>query len=476
MFSTADTIVAIATPAGRGGLGVVRISGAAAQAIAQSLLGRSAPLQPRRASFGRVRAAVPPGIASASAASPDSPSTGTCAIDQVVATFFPAPRSYTGEDTVEIAAHGSPVVLDAIVDAAMTAGGRLAEPGEFTLRAFLNGRIDLVQAEAVADLIDAVTPLQARAACDQLDGTLTGAIVEIERGLFELIARLEASIDFPEEGYHFIEAAQVRMETTAIAARIGALLAGGRGGRLLREGARVAIVGKPNVGKSSLFNFLVGTGRAIVAAEPGTTRDLVSETVDLGGLKVTLVDTAGVRETSDAVEAEGVGRAREAAAAADLQLVVLDRSRTLDVDDARVMEGATVGRTLLVVNKTDAADAWTGQGSDRLCAGAPRLDVSLKSGAGCGQLASAVIEALGVELTPRDSAAITNRRQIGLLENAAVALQRAVDGLDGAGGPVPEEFVLQDLHAAREALEEVRGRRAPDEVLQEIFRRFCIGK
>ena len=226
---------------------------------------------------------------------------------------------------VELSAHGSPVVLRAIVAAAIECGARLAEPGEFTLRAFLNGRIDLMQAEAVADLIDAVTPLQARAAFDQLQGTLTRAIGEIDAALFDLIARLEASVDFPEEGYHFVEAGELAAAIDRLIARLGALLAGARRGRLVREGLQIAIVGKPNVGKSSLFNALAGASRAIVTDVPGTTRDLVTEVVDLDGLRVTLVDTAGLRETGDAVEAEGVDRARQAQSVADLILFVVDR-------------------------------------------------------------------------------------------------------------------------------------------------------
>ena len=253
MFSTTDTIVAIATPAGRGGIGVVRLSGASAHAIAVRLLARATALEPRHATLGEIR-----GDAEA-------------AIDQVIVTYFPAPASYTGDEVVEISAHGSPVILRGILEAAIDRGARLAEPGEFTLRAYLNERIDLLQAEAVGDLIDAVTPLQARTAFDQLQGTLTRAIAEIDRTLFDVIARLEASVDFPDEGYHFVDPAAVAGEIDGVADRMTALLAGARRGRLVREGLQIAIVGAPNVGKSSLFNALVGADRAIVTAVPGTT-------------------------------------------------------------------------------------------------------------------------------------------------------------------------------------------------------------
>src|SRR5687767_11392579 len=251
MFSPSDTIVAIATPAGRGGIGVVRISGPGAAEVAGGILQLDAPLQARHATFARTQA------------------------DQVVATYFPAPHSYTGEHVVELSAHGSPVVLRHIVEQAMALGARLAEPGEFTLRAFLNSRIDLVQAEAVADLIDAVTPLQARAAFDQLEGTLTEAIAGIDAALFDLIARLEASVDFPDEGYHFIDQGALAGAIADLSARTGRLLADGNRGRVVREGLQIAIVGKPNVGKSSVFNALAGAARAIVTPIPGTTRDLV---------------------------------------------------------------------------------------------------------------------------------------------------------------------------------------------------------
>ena len=234
----------------------MRLSGPDAHAVAQSLVTHHGPLQPRHATFTKV--------------------TVTDVIDQVVATYFPAPASYTGDDVVELSAHGSPVVLRAIVSAAIGRGARLAEPGEFTLRAFLNGRIDLMQAEAVNDLIDAATPLQARAAFDQLDGTLTRAIGAIDATLFDLIARLEASVDFPEEGYHFVEPGALAQAIDELLERTAALLGDARRGRLIREGLQIAIVGEPNVGKSSLFNALAGASRAIVTDVPGTTRDLVT--------------------------------------------------------------------------------------------------------------------------------------------------------------------------------------------------------
>src|SRR5262249_36849892 len=367
MFAAADTIVAIATPPGRGGIGVVRISGPEAHRIGRELTGRTRPFQPRYATFVTV---------SHKASDRGSPFSSSLEIDQAIVTYFPAPASYTGDDVVEISAHGSPVVLTAIVNAAVDCGARLAEPGEFTLRAFVNGRIDLPQAEAVADLIDAATPLQARSAFDQLNGTLTDLIGEIDRRLFDLIARLEASVDFPEDGYHFVDPEELASAIDAIRGRTTALLCAARRGRLIREGSTVAIIGRPNVGKSSVFNALVGARRAIVSPVPGTTRDLVSEIVDFDGLRITVVDTAGLRATADIVETEGVSRSVGAAGVADLILLVCDLSdpSTLDVEMEMPMTNA---RTILVGNKSDLCHAWsrpdaievsaaTGEGIDAL--------------------------------------------------------------------------------------------------------------
>src|SRR3989441_7314849 len=364
MFPTTDTIVAIATPPGRGGIGVIRISGPDALPIARRLITHPGELSPRHATLTHT-------------------CTRTHAIDQVVVTYFPSPHSYTGEDVVELSAHGSPVVLRGIVAAAMDGGARLAEPGEFTLRAFLNGRIDLMQAEAVADLIDAVTPLQARAAFDQLQGTLTRAIGDIDAALFDLIARLEASVDFPEEGYHFVDARTLATEVDRLIARTSALLADARRGRLVREGLQVAIAGRPNVGKSSVFNALAGASRAIVADVPGTTRDLVTEVIDLDGLRVTLIDTAGLRETLDTVESEGVERARQAQRVSDLTLFVVDRSQPADIDPSMQI---TDNKRLIVANKADLQAAFCAVEAAQVFGPGKVVEVSALTGEGIATL------------------------------------------------------------------------------------------
>jgi tRNA modification GTPase len=447
-FSTADTIVAIATPPGRGGIGVVRVSGPSSLQVAAALLTLDAPLKPRHATFTRAIA------------------------DQVVATYFPAPHSYTGEDSVEVSAHGSPVVLRQIVEQAMQAGARLAEPGEFTLRAFLNNRIDLVQAEAVADLIDAVTPLQARAAFDQLEGTLTERIGEIDRSLFDLIARIEASLDFPDEGYHFFEAGEAVASLRALEATLAALVCESKRGRLIREGAQVAIAGKPNVGKSSLFNALLRAGRAIVTPIPGTTRDLVTETADIEGLRLELIDTAGIRDAADQAEIEGVIRARKAWTLADLVLVVLDRSQPLDDSDRDLLRATADARRLVVATKSDLPSSWTGTELN-----VPIELVSSKTGDGLDALRVEIRRALeGSTAIPRDTAVLTNVRHAELVNRAREAVRHACESVESPGGPVPEEFVLTDLQDARAALEEVTGKRTSEDLLRHIFSRFCIGK
>ena len=447
MFSPSDTIVAIATPPGRGALGIVRLSGAESHRIACKMIDRHAPLESRRATFATFRTAGGETLDSR---------------DHVVVTFFPGPGSYTGDDSVELTAHGSAVVLDAMVREAVSLGARPANPGEFTLRAFLNGRLDLVQAEAVADLIDAATPLQARVAFDQLNGTLTQAIGAIHASLFDLIARLEASVDFPDEGYHFVEPRALGVEIDRIVEQIDRLLASAQRGRLIREGFQVAIVGSPNVGKSSLFNALVGADRAIVTEVAGTTRDLVSETIDLHGMRVTLVDTAGHRETLDRVEAEGVARSIGAARSADLVLLVLDATTESRID---YITQVPVNKRLIVMNKIDLLTHE---------ASTDAVLVSATAGLGLDDLRRRIVSALGAG-EQDERPALTNIRHIDLLTRARAALVRA-GAAAGAAAPMPEEFVLADLQDARGLIEEVSGRRTPDDVLRHIFERFCIGK
>jgi len=451
VFSTDDTIVAVATPPGRAGLGVVRVAGPQAVAIA-ARLAPGPGLAARVATLRRL------------ASLPDSDGAGAAAIDQVVITWFAAPASYTGDDVVEISAHGSPVLLDRIVRNAMAAGARLAAPGEFTLRAFLNGKLDLVQAEAVADLIDAVTPAQARLAFDQLDGTLSHALATIGEALFDLRVRLEASLDFPDEGYHFVQPGAVARECEAVRAQVAALLATARRGRLLREGCRVALVGAPNVGKSLLFNALLGASRAIVTPVAGTTRDLLTERCDIGGLAVTLIDTAGVRDSDEPVEQEGIARARQAAEAADVRVVVLDRSRPLPADSSIGDAGAG---TVIVGNKCDLPSAWSP------AEGPSSIAVSALSGEGLDAVRQAIVGAALAAESLDDTPAVANARHAALLERVEARLTEAAEQASAGEG---EEIVLSTLQDAFTALDEIVGKRSSEDVLRQIFARFCIGK
>jgi tRNA modification GTPase len=388
--------------------------------------------------------------------------------DRVVATWFQAPHSYTTEDIVELSAHGSPVVLRALVESAIACGARMARPGEFTLRAYLGGRIDLTQAEAVADLVAAVTPLQARAASEQLEGSLSREMREAHQTLFDLIARLEASLDFPDEGYHFVAAGEVASAISGMRGRLARLSRTGLRGRLIREGVTIAIVGRPNTGKSSLFNRLVGSNRAIVTATPGTTRDVVAEAIDLGGLRATVVDTAGLRETSDDVEAEGVRRAEAAATVANVCVIVVDLSAPLGEEDQRLVGRRRAG-DVVVCNKCDLPSAWDAS----VIRG--HLAVSALTGEGLETLERALIAGAtgGGDVT--EVPLVTNVRHLALIDRALAALGRA-ESAAGGRDAMPEECVLADLHDARAALEEVAGVHTPDDLLAHIFSRFCIGK
>lgn len=459
-FSLEDTIVAIATPPGRGGIGVVRLSGPSAPDIACGLIQRASPLRPREATVARVA----------------TPASARGVLDEVVVTWFVAPASYTGQHVVEISAHGSPVVLQGIVQGAIEMGARLARPGEFTLRAFLHGKRDLVQAEAVADLIAAATPLQARQAYDQLEGTLTRRIAEVDACLIDLVVRLEASLDFPEAGYHFVTPNEIAGAVDGTIAGLDGLLADARRGRLIREGATVVLAGRTNVGKSSLFNAILGADRAIVTDVAGTTRDLVAERVDLDGLAITLVDTAGARETDDAVEREGVSRGAQARQAADLTLLVLDRTSPLTPDDRRLVVDTAGRPRIVVVNKSDGgAAAWYARGDAADLAGplTAVCDVSAVTGDGIAALRETVVSSLTGTESSRETAALSNVRHITLLGQARAHL---VAARGAAAGSAPEEFLLADLQAARRIFDEMVGRRTSEDILNLIFERFCIGK
>ncbi len=441
-----DTIVAIATPPGRGGIGVIRISGPRSKPIAEAILHLSRELrswQPTRA---------------------DLLNEQTQAVDDVIVTYFAGPRSYTAEDVVEIACHGSPVVLRHGVAEALKQGARAAEPGEFTLRAFVNGRIDLPQAEAVRDLIDATTLHQARVAAQQASGSLARRLQPVKAQLLELIALLEAGIDFAEDDISVATQGQLRARLDPIAADVNRLARSFSYGHVLREGFTLAIIGRPNVGKSSLFNRLLEQDRAIVTPVAGTTRDLVSEVVAIEGIPVRLVDTAGIRTGEDLVESLGIERSLSAMADADVTLVVVDANHIEEQDQELIDKAGAQGRHLIVANKVD-------QGGK---AGPDMLPVSALTGQGIDELREAIVRAVAPDgVVEQNGAIITNLRQQDALSNAQSALSQAHTAIVEN---IPHEMLLLDLYDALGGLDELTGRTTADDILNRIFSTFCIGK
>jgi tRNA modification GTPase len=442
-----DTIVAISTPLGRGGLGVVRLSGDASRAIAERIL--HFPKGPRWRSWGSQRAEL---------LDRDGRT-----VDQTVVSFFEKPLSYTAEDVVEISCHGAPVVLRLCLERAVEQGARIAEPGEFRLRAYMNGRVDLPQAEAVRDLIDATTLYQARVAAQQMDGSVSKRIAPIKEPLLELIALLEAGIDFAEDDVSVASADEILSRLDPLRDSLERLRKTFATGRLVYEGFTLAIAGRPNVGKSSLFNRLLQQDRAIVTDIPGTTRDLVSETMSLEGIPVRLVDTAGLRESSDVVETLGIERTYQAMADADLTLLVLDVSTELTEEDEALLARLRERRPLIVGNKADLGVKQQ-QG----------LAVSAKTGEGVGQLRREILSRIAPDgLATPESGSITSVRHESLLRESAEALENARRAVEFG---IPHEMLLLDLYAALRPIDAITGVTTADDILNRIFSTFCIGK
>ncbi len=477
-----DTIVAIATPPGRGGIGVVRIAGAQARTLAAPMLRLRHDLEPGRAVFGELVEPCGRGRLARNGVTSDAECTGNISrasrprphndeprIDEVVVTYFAAPHSYTTDDIIEISAHGSPVVLRHVVELALARGARLAEPGEFTMRAFLNGRIDLTQAEAVRDLIESQTLYQAKVAAQQLEGALSRRLQPIKQKLVELIAVLEAGIDFAEDDVSVLPAQQIIEHISALRAPLEQLAASFAYGKLVHEGLTLAIVGRPNVGKSSLFNRLVESDRAIVTATPGTTRDLVTETVALAGIPVKLVDTAGIRRAMDEAEGIGIRKSMEALADADLVLVVLDSSEPAGAEDLQLLELVAQRTAVLVENKSDKTSSQFRVPGSQL----RRVRVSALTGEGISKLRAEILRHAGGEFEGTETGFLTNTRHQGLVRDSLAGLDAAVTAVRGN---VPHEMVLLDLYSALRPLDEITGVTTNDDILNLIFSRFCIGK
>jgi tRNA modification GTPase len=469
-----DTIAAISTPPGRGGLGVVRLSGPAALDIASSLFRSEGPLspqssvlspsspEPNRAQFGHI---IDPATSQP--------------IDQAVVTYFKAPRSYTGEDVVELSCHGSPVILRRVLELVTRKGARIAEPGEFTFRAFVNKRIDLAQAQAVRDLINAQTEYQAHVATRQLEGALSNRLTPLKDALVQIIVHLESSVEFVEEDISPEAAASLTDKLEQTVEALNEIAASFSFGRFVKEGFDLAIVGRPNVGKSSVFNRLVGSDRAIVTEIPGTTRDALYESTSISGVPVRVIDTAGIRETSDVVETIGISRSRRAIADADISLLVVDASRQLDREDIDLLDSVPEARRIITLNKVDLPNlldeelyAETGVYLAELYDHV--VSVSALIGSGFEELTATIFERLsGDASAERDDIMLTDARQ-------HAAVQSAIEQLSDAralmiGGEF-EEIVLLRLRGGLEALGEITGETLTEDILGQIFSTFCIGK
>ena len=463
-----DTIVAVATPPGRGGLGVVRLSGSRAVEISSSLIRFSkSPLETQRATLGEF-------------CDPE----GGKILDQVVVTCFLRPHSYTAEDVVEISCHGAPVILRYLVECCLSRGARVAEPGEFTLRAFLKGRIDLTQAEAVRDLVESRTLYQARVAAQQLEGAVSARLKPHKQALLEIIARLEAGIDFAEDDVAVMESQEIAGGINCLHAELDKLVQGYEYGRIVREGLSLAIVGRPNVGKSSLFNRLLNEERAIVTSTPGTTRDLVAETANLGGIPLRFVDTAGIRHTEDEVEKIGVEKSLQAIADSDLRLLVVDSSEGwTDADSNLLNRVAPLGSLLVACNKTDLPRKISSTTQiPRFARNDKDVDLevmqvvwtSALTGEGIPELKEKILE---IAAPARDLGLegefITNLRHQQLLKDSLLALSKA---RQAAEMNVPHEMLLLDLYEALRPLDQITGATYVDDVLDIIFSTFCVGK
>ena len=457
MGFASDTIAAISTPPGRGGIGIVRLSGPSAKQISEGMIRLRRPLAPGRARMGEVFEV----------------SSGAV-LDQAVVTWFAAPNSYTSEDVVEIAAHGSSVLLNALLLQCIAAGARLAEPGEFTERAFLSGRLDLTQAEAVQSLIEATTLQQAKTAAQQMGGALSRRVAPVKRDLIELIAALEAGIDFAEDDLDLVDDVEIARRLQAMTSPLALLEQSFAYGTLLGEGFRLAVVGRPNAGKSSLFNRLVGRDRAIVTAKAGTTRDTVSECVDIQGIPVELIDTAGLREASlegtalDEAETIGIARSREAMADADVLLLVI-AADTLHAEDEAVVAAATGRRLVIARNKIDLVP----DREQPHPLGASCIATSALHDIGIQELRTAILGALQASPVAAETVTVTSARQQGAISKALQSIRSAQQGLQDA---MPHEMLLLDLHEALAALDRLTGTTHTEDILAVIFGKFCIGK
>ncbi|MDE0634810.1 MAG: tRNA uridine-5-carboxymethylaminomethyl(34) synthesis GTPase MnmE [Candidatus Poribacteria bacterium] len=458
-----DTIAAIATPRGEGGIGIVRVSGPLAIPIARQLF------RPSRAiSIDELLShTLTHGYVIDTSASDEI-------IDEVILGVMRSPKTYTTEDIVEFNCHGGIVPLTTVLDLVVKAGARLAEPGEFTKRAFLNGRIDLTQAEAVAELISSKTELSRKIAIQALEGKLSESVNQLSDRLAALLAEIEASIDFPDEDLDFMKVGPQLQAARVVQSDLGQLLETASEGRLIKEGVNAAILGKPNVGKSSLFNTLVQTARAIVTDIPGTTRDTIDETINLNGIPINLIDTAGLRQTKDIVEQQGVQRSRDVLNKAEFLLLMFDASEPLNESDIELLQIANSHRAILILNKIDLPTIVQPQALVNHCPKARVVQTAITEEKGIDALKTAIQEELlGGEFVIGESPIVTNTRHQDALCRAQEALDDVIASLENE---MPPDLVSVDLRISLDALGDIIGKTTTEDILDRIFSQFCVGK
>lgn len=451
-----DTIVALGTPAGRSAIGVVRLSGPDSLPIARSIVADdSFKPEPSKSVLRSIRS-----------------NGSNSLLDQALVTYFPAPNSYTGDDVVEISCHGSPVILRQVIDLTLGLGARLAGPGEFTLRALGNGKLNLTQAEGIRDLINAQTEAAARQALRQLKGELSSQLQQPQQRLIHTIVQLESALEFVEDDLPQLARDDIIRELAEVTTDLDALASTFEVGRLLRDGLRVTLAGRPNVGKSSLFNKLLSSERAIVTEVPGTTRDTLTERINLNGVPIMLTDTAGLRESTDKIENMGVERTGQAIADADLVVVVFDGSEDLTAEDWRVLSQAEKGRHLVVFNKSDVPSFVVLEKS-RFSFEVRTVNVSAVTGFGLDTLRTAILEPFGSVDSSNAGLLITDARHHDLLRRSCAEIRSSSDLLQAGAS---EELVLIGLHNGLRFVGQITGETTTEEILSEIFSTFCIGK
>ena len=459
----ADTIVALATPTGRSGIGVIRLSGSLSLAIAAKLVGRSdLVLEPRRAYLKKLF----------------DPSTNEI-VDEAILTFYKAPHSFTGEDVLEIACHGSPILHRQLIDICLAENARMADAGEFSLRALANGRMDLAEAEAIRDLIDAQTTASARQAIRQLRGEFSNQLQPLKDNLLNVIVVLESALEFVEDDLPEVQADGVKTKLAEIAREIDRLASTFKAGRLIREGLRVALVGRPNVGKSSLFNTLLGSDRAIVTDIAGTTRDQIHERFTIGDIPISLIDTAGLRETSDVVESIGVERSKATIADADIVVVMLDASVQTSDEDREILESVKDLNYIVALNKIDKVPSTD---VDRIVAAERSslaylrerlVPLSAKTGEGIEELKRRIVLPFAPEDVTTSGFLVTDARHHDLLTRARTDIEQSLEQLNQK---MSEEIVLIGLHNSLRYLGQITGETTTEDMLTRIFSTFCIGK